>query len=57
MNTPTLPAFSRTRNQPKPQRTHAATTQQLRRQQRRVDFLLFLYSCALIAFLVHLAVS
>jgi len=53
MNTPTLPSFL------KRQRSQARSTaaQQLRRQQRRVDFLLFLYSCALIAFLVHLALS
>ena len=54
ITSPSLPAFIK---RPRPQRTHTAKQQQLRRQQRRADFLLFLYSCTLIAFLVHLALS
>ncbi len=58
MTTPTLPAFastSRNRYIRRQQRTKQQQT--LRRQQRNADFFLFLWSCGLIALLVHLALS
>lgn len=53
MNTPILPTFIPTSRS----RALSSHAKALRRQQRRADFLLFLYSCGLIACLVHLAVS
>jgi hypothetical protein len=53
MNTPTLPSFISTPRS----RTRTSKQQKLLRQQRRADFFLTLYSCGLVAFLVHLAIS
>ena len=53
MNAPTLPSFIATPRS----RTRTSKQQQLLRQQRRADFLLTLYSCGLIALLVHMAIS
>lgn len=53
MNSPTLPTFT---NRPR-SRNRNSQQQKLRRQQRRADFFLTLYSCGLVAFLVHLAIS
>jgi hypothetical protein len=58
MTSPALPSFastSRNRYIRRQQRTKQQQT--LRRKQRNADILLFLYSCGLIAFLVHLALS
>jgi hypothetical protein len=53
MNTPFNPTFISTSRS----RTRTSKQQQLLRKQRRADFFLTLYSCGLVAFLVHLAVS
>ena len=58
MTTPTLPAFASTsRNRYLRRQQRTKQQQALRRQQRNADFLLFLWACGLIAFLVHLAFS
>ena len=58
MTTPSLPAFAPTsRNRYIRRQQRTKQQQNLRRQQRYADTLLFLWACGLIAFLVHLAFS
>ena len=58
MTTPSLPAFAPTsRNRYIRRQQRTKQQQALRRKQRYADILLFFYSCVLIAFLVHLALS
>ena len=58
MTTPTLPRFaatSRARYQARQKRTKQIAT--ILHKQRNADILLFLWSCGLIALLVHIALS
>lgn len=59
MTTPSLPTFIPTASARTLQRKRTLTRQQriLRRQQQISDVGLFLFSCGLIALLVHLALS
>jgi hypothetical protein len=58
MTSPALPSFASTsRNRYIRRQQRTKQQQALRRKQRYADILLFLYSCGLIAFLVHLALS
>ena len=58
MTSPALPSFASTsRNRYIRRQQRTKQQQALRRKQRNADFLLFLYSCGLITFLVHLALS